>query len=110
MSFKGTKYMWILVFFDLPVVKKKDRKEAAEFRKFLLKDGYSMLQYSIYARVCDGDERVQKHIKRLKLSVPAYGSVRALTVTDLQYGKMHHLLGKKRPFESKNGFEQLTLF
>nr|WP_242945300.1 CRISPR-associated endonuclease Cas2 [Alkalibacter saccharofermentans] len=42
----------MLVFFDLPVTKKKERKAATAFRNFLLKDGYHMIQFSIYGRVC----------------------------------------------------------
>ena len=38
------KFMRLMVFFDLPVVKDKDRKAAAKFRRFLLKDGYDMVQ------------------------------------------------------------------
>ena len=45
------KFMRILVFFDLPVKTKKERREAARFRNFLLTDGYHMIQYSVYARV-----------------------------------------------------------
>lgn len=46
--------MRVIVFFDLPTVTKKDKKIAAEFRKFLLQDGYYMLQWSVYSRVCKG--------------------------------------------------------
>lgn len=43
--------MRILVFFDLPVVKKKERKIYSQFRRFLLNDGYDMIQYSVYSRL-----------------------------------------------------------
>ena len=41
---------WMIVAFDLPVVEKEQRKAATRFRKFLLDDGYQMLQFSVYAR------------------------------------------------------------
>ena len=50
--------MRLIVFFDLPVVTKKDRKIYAQFRKFLIKDGYDMLQFSVYSRICNGDDGV----------------------------------------------------
>ena len=45
--------MRLLVFFDLPVVKREDRKEYQVFRRFLLNDGYTMIQYSVYSRICN---------------------------------------------------------
>ena len=43
--------MRMLVFFDLPVVTAKEKKDAAKFRKFLLKDGYHMVQCK-YVIIC----------------------------------------------------------
>lgn len=53
--------MRIIVFFDIPTKTKRDRKYAGRFRKFLLKEGYCMLQYSVYVRVCNGVDAVKKH-------------------------------------------------
>ncbi len=44
--------MWLLAMFDLPVTTRKARKRYAEFRKLLLQEGFSMLQFSVYARYC----------------------------------------------------------
>lgn len=101
--------MWILLFFDLPVKKNTQRKSATQFRNFLLKDGYIMLQYSVYARVCKGQESVSKHIKRAQGSLPSEGSIRALQVTDKQYARMSILLGNLVP-EETTGSEQLLFF
>ena len=49
--------MWLFVFFDLPVKTKKQRKEATTFRKYLEKDGFSMLQFSVYMRHCASKTR-----------------------------------------------------
>ena len=51
--------------FDLPVVSSKDRRIANSFRRYLLNDGYHMLQYSVYVRICAGWEAVETHIRRL---------------------------------------------
>ena len=37
--------MWILVLFDLPTETKKERKAAADFRKHLIEDGFTMFQF-----------------------------------------------------------------
>ena len=49
------KFMRIVVFFDLPVVTAKEKKAAAKFRKFLIKDGYNMMQWSVYSRICNAE-------------------------------------------------------
>jgi CRISPR-associated protein Cas2 len=86
--------LWLFVFFDLPVGTKIERRAATRFRNFLKDDGYMMLQWSVYARVCRGEEAVDKHIQRVTKSLPSKGSVRALQVTDRQYARMHLLLGQ----------------
>ncbi len=68
--------MWLMVFFDLPVKTKPQRARASRFRQFLKKDGYIMLQLSVYARVCRGQDAVDKHIRRVRTSLPKEGSVR----------------------------------
>ena len=101
--------MWVIVFFDLPVKKPKQRRQATQFRNFLLNDGYLMLQYSGYARVCRGKEAVEKHLNRLVSVLPQEGAIRSLYVTDKQYAQMRILLGKMEPEERFEG-EQLLFF
>ena len=108
MRAEEARFMWLFVLFDLPVGTKVERKTAAKFRKFLLEDGYMMLQFSVYARVCRGQEGVDKHLWRLDRHLPNKGSVRALQVTDKQYERMRILVGKASKTEEKAG-EQLVL-
>ncbi|MDB4804103.1 CRISPR-associated endonuclease Cas2 [Verrucomicrobia bacterium] len=103
------RHMWAIIFFDLPVKRPEQRKQATKFRNFLLNDGYIMLQYSVYARVCKGKEAVDKHMNRVILELPSEGSVRALQVTDKQYARMKILLGNLVPEERFEG-EQLLFF
>lgn len=102
------RYMWLMVFFDLPVKTKPERKAATGFRQFLLKDGYIMLQLSVYSRLCQGQGGINKHLKRLVSNLPPDGSVRALQVTDQQFARMKLLLGERKSAE-KLGHEQLIL-
>lgn len=104
------KYMRILVFFDLPVKTKRERKIATQFRNFLLKDGYYMVQFSVYARVCNGNDMVELHKKRLKTIIPAQGSIRVLVITEKQYENIDIFLGKKSKYDKPVEFETLSLF
>ena len=88
--------MWILVFFDLPTETKKDRKNYARFRKELLKDGFTMFQFSIYIRHCSSRENRNVHIKRVKRFIPEKGTVGILSITDKQFGMMQIYEGRKR--------------
>ncbi len=103
-------FMRLMVMFDLPVNKKKLRKEYSKFRKFLLGDGYDMVQYSIYTRVCNGLDNVDKHMARLEDNVPQKGCVRAMVVTERQYESTVILVGTISPQEKKVKTDQLTIF
>ena len=85
-----------------------DRRNATKFRNFLLKDGYNMLQLSVYTRVCRGQDGVEKHLDRVKKNLPPRGSVRALQVTERQYAKMKTLVGNRNTQE-EIGTDQLVL-
>ena len=102
--------MRMLVFFDLPVKTKKERGIATRFRNFLLKDGYYMLQFSVYARVCNGSDAVEKHRARLRANVPENGSVRLLIITEQQYMRTEILIGQLTNNETIAPAETLTLF
>ena len=102
--------MRILIFFDLPVKTASQRREAARFRRFLLNDGYHMLQYSVYARVCNGTDAVRKHQARVRQNLPDNGSVRMLTITEKQYETIELLLGRRTEAEEPFQVEQLTIF
>ena len=93
MKSEEVRILWLFVFFDLPVGTKAERRAATRFRNFLKDDGYMMLQWSVYARVCRGEEAVDKHVQRVTKNLPSKGSVRALQVTDKQYARMKLLLG-----------------
>lgn len=102
--------MRILVFFDLPVQTKQQRKVATSFRNFLIKDGYHMIQFSIYARVCNGNDAVRKHKERIYLHIPANGSIRMLTITEKQYESIEILVGPLKQEDKPFACEQLSIF
>lgn len=102
--------MRMMVFFDLPVVSKSDRRAYTVFRRFLLNDGYDMIQFSIYGRILNGSDAEEKHMKRLLVNLPPEGSVRVLTVTEKQYAGMKLLVGLPLFQEKKVGANQMLLF
>ncbi len=77
--------MRLLVMFDLPNGSKAERKSYSEFRKFLIKDGYIMDQFSVYTRVMLGRDSAEAHLARLKANLPKAGRVTALVLTEKQY-------------------------
>lgn len=104
------KFMRMLVFFDIPVKTVRERKIATGFRNFLLKDGYYMVQYSIYVRICNGLDAVKKHKARLKSALPDNGSVRLLVITEKQYESIEILVGKYHEEDTPFVCEQLSIF
>jgi CRISPR-associated protein Cas2 len=101
--------MWVVAMFDLPVDTKKARRAYAQFRKALLKDGFTQMQYSVYIRHCASEENADVHIGRVQSALPDDGEVRVLTITDKQFERMRVFWGKMRkPPESAP--TQLELF
>lgn len=94
MDLNGYRIMWLFVFFDLPTNTKKDRKNAGQFRKALLQDGYSMMQYSVYIRHCASSESADAHEKRVNKLLPPLGKVSLLRITDKQFGNILNFWGK----------------
>ncbi len=105
----GYQGMWLVTMFDLPVDDAKARRAYTQFRKSLIKGGFSQLQFSIYARYYDSEETSHAGRGIVHAALPAEGEVRVLSITDKQFGKMEVFTGKKRQ-ESEKPHEQLLLF
>jgi CRISPR-associated protein Cas2 len=101
--------MWLMAMFDLPVEEREDRRNYARFRKALLKDGFMMLQYSVYARYVASEEAAEAHRRAVRVAVPPLGQVRLMAVTDHQFGKMEVFYGR-RPRKPEEPQEQMLLF
>ena len=101
--------MWLFVMFDLPVDTKLARKQYTQFRKFLLKDGFMQVQYSVYARVCPTQEKADVHVGRVEARVPPDGEVRLICITDQQFARQRICMGKRRK-QPQKAPEQLEFF
>lgn len=88
--------MWVIAMFDLPTDTPKARKAYTRFRKELIADGFSMMQYSVYTRHCASIENAETHIGRMGSRVPPAGEVRFVTLTDRQFERTRVFSGGKR--------------
>lgn len=86
--------MWVMTFFDLPTETSADKRNYRRFREFLLRDGFMMLQWSVYARPCPTMESAEKHAVRIEEKLPPAGQVRVLQLTTLQYARMKLFFGE----------------
>jgi len=96
--------------FDLPTTSPEYRRAYTRFRRFLLNDGYDMIQFSVYGRIINGRDAEVKHLRRLINYLPSEGSIRSLTVTEKQYAGIKLLIGAKKPQEKMVNANQLLLF
>lgn len=109
MGKESRRFMRLLVFFDLPTVTREEKRAYTLFRRFLLKDGYDMIQWSVYGRVVNGFDDTETHIKRLSANLPPEGSVRLLQVSEKQFAQMKLLVGLPKKQEKKVNATQLVL-
>jgi CRISPR-associated protein Cas2 len=107
--FSAYRVMWLFVMFDLPTETKKDRKNATQFRKNLVENGFTMMQFSIYLRHCASKENGEVHRKRVLNLLPPQGMVNILAVTDKQFGTMEIFINTKQVDEIETP-QQLELF
>jgi CRISPR-associated protein Cas2 len=101
--------MWVLVFFDLPTETPKEKKVHAKFRKDIMKDGFTMFQFSIYMRHCASRENAEVHILRVKKLLPEHGHVGIMCITDKQFGMMEIFYGQKKA-NTNPPVQQLEMF
>lgn len=107
--FNAYRTMWVMVLFDLPTETKKERRDASQFRKKLLENGFMMFQFSIYMRFCQSMENAEMHTIRVKNMLPEKGKVGIFSITDKQFGRMEIFHGVKKQ-ETTPPVQQLTLF
>lgn len=96
MHISGYRCMWLIVMFDLPVDTKAARRQYALFRKGLLKDGFTRMQFSVYIRHCASEENADVHVSRVQSFLPPDGEVRVVQITDKQFERMRVFWGKRR--------------
>ena len=86
-------FMRLILFFDLPMTTKEEVKIYTRFRKYLIKNGYMMMQFSVYCKIFPNREATVKHVEILRKNVPKKGQIRLLMVTEKQYSKKEIIVG-----------------
>lgn len=86
--------MRVLVFFDLPITTSENRRAYTHFRKFLLKNGFLMLQESVYCKLALNSTAVNAIVENIHKNKPEEGLIQLLTVTEKQYAKMDIIIGE----------------
>lgn len=88
------RFMRLLLFFDLPRDTAIQRRSANRFRKDLLKEGFLMLQESVYCKLAVNATAVELMKNRIKRFMPKNGSIMMLSVTEKQFASMDICLGE----------------
>ena len=88
------RFMRIVVFFDLPTITDTDKREYRKFRKLLLKNGFIMMQESVYTRMVLNQTVQNSVIELLKKNKPPEGLVQAMIITEKQFSNTVNISGK----------------
>lgn len=87
--------MRILVFFDLPTETAKDRKNYSQFRKFLIKEGFIMMQESVYTKLTLNNSIANSTKDKIYKNKPPKGIIQMLTITEKQFSSIEYIVGEK---------------
>lgn len=98
--------MRLLLFYDLPNTESYETKEYNQFRKSLLRNGYTMIQFSVYMKTINTQTKIEQEIKKIVKCLPNNGNIRVIAVTEKQYENMYILVGKKKINEIYNNTER----
>lgn len=87
------KVMRTIVFFDLPNIYYKDKRNYILFRRFLLNEGFLMLQESVYSKIVLNSQQMNYLLQRIRKNSPSKGIVQVLNVTEKQYSQIEYVIG-----------------
>lgn len=104
------RFMRVILFFDLPMLSDAEIRRYTRFRKYLLSNGYIMMQYSIYSKIFPNRDMVRWHLQSLERNLPPDGSVMVMTVTEKQYQSIKSLVGSKKALDKKITSKKLLTF
>ena len=90
----GFRFMRMFVFFDLPTLTTEDRRNYRNFRKALIKNGFIMLQESVYCKMMTSPSVENTCKKMIRDNNPPKGIVQTLSITEKQFVKMDYVVGE----------------
>ena len=86
--------MRMIVFFDLPTDTEPARREYRRFRRMLIKNGFLMMQESVYTKMLLNQSVKASVLEVLKKNKPPQGLVQAITVTEKQFAGAVNIVGE----------------
>ncbi|MCI5501882.1 MAG: CRISPR-associated endonuclease Cas2 [Lachnospiraceae bacterium] len=100
--------MRVIVMFDLPVTTPDARKQYSAFRKYLIKNGFLMMQESIYCKLAQNSTAAETIIENIRKNKPSDGLVQVLKITEKQFSKIEYIVGSSKS-EVYDGDERLII-
>ncbi|GAA5414384.1 CRISPR-associated endonuclease Cas2 [Ureaplasma ceti] len=94
--------MRIILCFDLSMETNEEKREYDKFRKNIMKNGYTMMQFSVYVKCINSQSKYEQEVNKIKKFLPTTGNVRMFAITEKQYDNMKFLLGSKTNDEIYN--------
>ena len=88
------RFMRMIVFFDLLVETNENKRDYSHFRKFLIKNGFMMLQESVYCKLALNQSVVDAMSENIRRNKPSQGLVQLLVVTEKQFSRMEFIVGE----------------
>ncbi|MFC4367670.1 CRISPR-associated endonuclease Cas2 [Citroniella saccharovorans] len=88
------RYMRLIVMFDLPTLNATDMRNYRDFRKFLIKNGFMMMQESVYTKIAFNQSMAQLIANKVKDNKPPKGLVQMFIITEKQFSRMEILVGE----------------
>ncbi len=92
----GYRFMRIITFFDLPTITTTDRREYQKFRKFLIKNGFIMMQESVYCKLALNTTTVNTIMENIRKNRPAAGLVQVISITEKQFSQFEFIVGESQ--------------
>lgn len=86
--------MRVIVMFDLPTETSMERRHYRRFRKYLIDDGFVMMQESIYTKICLNMHAVKQVELNIEKNKPPKGLVQIMSVTERQFASMKLVVGE----------------
>lgn len=107
---KQIRFMRIILFFDLPQVTSSEKRSYRNFHKLLISEGFIMVQFSIYSKLCLNHDVATKVKKRLERITPKVGDIRYMIVSETQYNSIRNLNNTYSKQENITNMNRLLIF
>ena len=88
-----SRFMRVMVFFDLPTITDKNSHDYRKFRQFLVLEGFIMMQESVYTTLVLNGTMVNLMKNKIRKNKPQEGLVEMLVITEKQFSEIEYESG-----------------